>query len=196
MHDKRLAAMDLQSTNHDALISSQSEFPANIVDIIISKDFENDNSSQNDETAPEDNTQENINTKSESVQIESVQLQDEKEKEEEKEDSGGRLRDKTPPREHLKHANAKEITPNNETNENDMTTENECETTNEDEQHKKLNSNPQSFGQPTQQNDVDRLWNEALMAQNQGNFKSAIRKFTAILEVRFFHLSESLIIPL
>ena len=64
-----------------------------------------------------------------------------------------------------------------------MTIENECETTNKVEQHKKLQSNPQSAGQGPQQNDIDKLWNEALMAQNQGNFKSAIRKFTAILEV-------------
>ena len=167
--------MDLQTTHEEALQQSEPELPINALDLIISNGLDKLTELDLKTEIPEwdvDDTQKheqtNSHTKDDTGEDTKTQSQEETEKQSVKY--------------HLKEAvdlcdidlliNEKEL-PSDESKPNQRSDPNE-----------NGNENGACDKQPPEK-EIEKLWAEAIKAQNEGHYKYAIRNFTAILEVKF-----------
>ena len=160
--------MDLQTTNEDALMPSQTELPLKIINVIISNDFENETNTEVDINTEENHVKSTANTKDESDETAKVAFQEDTEKEHHQDS----LRDKIA------------LLQEDSDDEEKVFTSNDMEPRNTNGNNERSSVNGQITNNTPQTNDeIDTLWAEAIKAQNEGSYKHAIRNFTAILEV-------------
>ena len=160
--------MDLQTTNEDALMPSQTELPLKIINVIISNDFENETNTEVDINTEENHVKSTANTKDESDETAKVAFQEDTEKEHHQDS----LRDKIA------------LLQEDSDDEEKVFTSNDMGPRNTNGNNERSSVNGQITNNTPQTNDeIDTLWAEAIKAQNEGSYKHAIRNFTAILEV-------------
>ena len=155
----------------DALVSSDSNYTVNIIDLLLSKDFdENDKSEENVVTS------QNHFQETEEDEVRDTKVED---NEEEKEEGFEE-----------KHADVTEEVSTSSDSRQDNSNKNitDSTSTSSDDDDNDDNSNKEKeadngHAKASFSKELEELWNEALQAQNRGDFKSAIEKFTAILEV-------------
>ena len=158
--------MDLQTAKEeDALMTSQNEVPITLIDVILSNDLDNDTESEVKIHTEENHAQTLNNFKEENDEKTKVVLQEEEKKE------------------HLDEDCLRKFSSSQEGPKDKEVVEHELGHTTTGGHDDVGSTNGEVANNTSQKNEIDIMWTEAIKAQNDGNYKHAIRKFTAILEV-------------
>merc|ERR1712223_1081392 len=153
--------MDLQKTNDESLIPSETEIPINTIDVITRKDSEKGVNPKLEVKGPETDD----NTLMETKTAQNGEANKNSEEEEKKENVDNIVNDKLEDEKESQENNLSE-TPGLDISkdQNEKTVENGI------------------FDDDTASKNLELLWAEAIKAQDEGRYKDAIRNFTAIYE--------------
>merc|ERR1712223_2024987 len=153
--------MDLQKTNDESLIPSETEIPINTTNVITRKDSEKGVNPKLEVKCPETDD----NTLQESQTAQNGEATQNSEEEEKKENIDNIVNDKLEDKKERQENNLSE-TPGLDIS--------------EDQNEKPVENG--TFDDDTASKNLELLWAEAIKAQNEGRYKDAIRNFTAIYE--------------